>query len=54
MADLLMLAVVAGFFALCVGYIALCDRILGPDADVLESDTIDVESAPSTTIEVAA
>ena len=31
MRDLLVLAVTFGFFALCVAYVALCDRIVGPD-----------------------
>lgn len=31
MRDLLVLAVTLGFFALCVAYVALCDRIIGPD-----------------------
>ena len=31
MRDLLVLAVTFGFFALCVAYVAWCDRIIGPD-----------------------
>jgi hypothetical protein len=31
MRDLLVLAVTFGFFALCIAYVALCDRIIGPD-----------------------
>lgn len=31
MRDLLVLIVTFGFFALCVAYVALCDRIIGPD-----------------------
>ena len=34
MTDLLVLAVTLAFFALCAGYISLCDRLIGPD-DVL-------------------
>ena len=30
-ADLLMMATVAGFFAACVAYVRVCDRIIGPD-----------------------
>jgi len=29
--DLLFVAVVVAFFALCVAYVRLCDRIIGPD-----------------------
>ena len=31
MADVLFLLLTAAFFALCVGYVRLCDRIVGPD-----------------------
>ena len=27
-----MVVLVGGFFAVCVAYVALCDRIVGPDA----------------------
>ena len=40
MRDLLVLAVIFGFFALCVAYVALCDRIIGPDP-VLAADDPD-------------
>ena len=39
MADLVFLGLTAAFFALCVGYVSLCDRILGPDPEVLSSST---------------
>jgi hypothetical protein len=29
--DLLMIAATLGFFAVCVAYVALCDRIVGHD-----------------------
>jgi hypothetical protein len=29
--DLVFVAVVVAFFVLCVGYVQLCDRIIGPD-----------------------
>ena len=32
MADLVLVAVMVAFIALCVGYIGWCDRIIGPDA----------------------
>ena len=31
MRDLLMLLLIAAFFALCVAYVRWCDRIIGPD-----------------------
>ena len=31
MADLLFVLIGVAFFALCVGYVRLCDRIIGPD-----------------------
>ncbi len=31
MSDVLMLALTAACFAVCVAYVSLCDRIIGPD-----------------------
>ena len=31
MRDVLMLLMIAAFFALCIAYVAWCDRIIGPD-----------------------
>ncbi len=31
MNDILVILMTIGFFALCVAYVALCDRIVGPD-----------------------
>ena len=31
MADLVLVAVIVAFAALCVAYISWCDRIIGPD-----------------------
>ena len=31
MADVLMIVIVVIFFGLCVGYVSLCDRVIGPD-----------------------
>jgi hypothetical protein len=31
MADIVLIALTLGFVALCVAYIAWCDRIIGPD-----------------------
>jgi hypothetical protein len=40
-ADIVFLLVTVAFFVLCVGYVKLCDRIIGPDprADAGTSDT---------------
>ena len=40
MRDLVILAVTACFFALCVAYVRWCDRIIGPDPDVDELDEL--------------
>ena len=34
MADLVLITVALGFFGICVGYVAVCDRIIGPDEEV--------------------
>jgi hypothetical protein len=40
MADLWVLGTVIGFFALCVGLVWGCDRIIGPDDETeLAADT---------------
>lgn len=39
MKDLVVILMTLGFFALCVGYVALCDRVVGPDS-------VDVDGAP--------
>ena len=31
MADLLFVVITVAFFAVCVAYVRLCDRIIGPD-----------------------
>ena len=31
MADLLFVVITIAFFVLCVGYVKVCDRIIGPD-----------------------
>lgn len=39
MADFVFLATIVAFFLLCVGYVSLCSRIIGPDEVVaLEGD----------------
>jgi hypothetical protein len=39
MRDLVVLAVIVGFFALCAAYVRWCDRIIGPDPDLDELAT---------------
>jgi hypothetical protein len=39
MTDVLMLAIVAAFFVLAGALVAGCDRILGPDASIGETET---------------
>ena len=31
MADLLFVVITIAFFAICVAYVRMCDRIIGPD-----------------------
>jgi hypothetical protein len=35
MRDVIVLAIIAGFFLLCVAYVRWCDHIIGPDPDDL-------------------
>ena len=42
MYDIISVAFVVAFFALCVGYTYACDRILGPDEQAA-TDTVGVE-----------
>lgn len=37
MADVLMIAMVLGFFAVCIAYVSWCGRIIGPDDEVLDA-----------------
>jgi hypothetical protein len=37
--DVIFLATIVAFFALCVVYIRACDRIIGPDAEFELDDT---------------
>ena len=45
MLDVVYLLAIAAFFALCLGYIHLCDRIIGGD-DELAVDDESGEAAP--------
>jgi hypothetical protein len=48
MADLWVVVTIVGFFALCVGFVWGCDRIIGPDS---ESDL--ATDAPESEAELA-
>lgn len=39
MADLLFVAVIIAFFAVCLLLVKACDRIIGPDEGQLDEDT---------------
>ena len=43
MADLWVVLTVVGFFALCVGFVRGCDRIIGPDDAVGPRERTPVE-----------
>ena len=48
MRDVIVLAVIAVFFALCVAYVRWCDHIIGPDPDDLrdgDGDDLGVAAA---------
>ena len=45
MKDLIVIVMTVAFFALAVGYVALCNRIIGPDT--FEGDTTDVGGTDS-------
>ena len=41
MRDVIVVAVIAVFFALCVAYVGWCDHIIGPDPDDLRDEHLD-------------
>lgn len=42
MRDVVFVLIAGAFFMLCVGYVHLCDRIIGPDPELAdEPDLID-------------
>ena len=47
MRDVIVLAIIAAFFALCVAYVRWCDRIIGPDPDVDRDDDADDVAEPT-------
>lgn len=54
MADVIFVAVLCAFFALCVVYIRWCDRIIGPDQFTTAHDSSDAVGATSTSVAPAA
>ena len=42
MADLLFVVITIAFFVVCVGYVHVCDRIIGPDPRTVADDASDV------------
>jgi hypothetical protein len=42
-ADIIFLVTIVAFFLLCVGYVSLCGRIIGPD-DAFEFEEDDASS----------
>jgi hypothetical protein len=44
--DLVFVAITVAFFVVCVGYVGLCDRIVGDDAD----DVIPAADADDTAV----
>ena len=54
MSDAVMGLIVLSFFFLCVGYVAWCGRILGPDPDELPMGSPTSEITTSTTTDEAA
>ena len=53
MRDVIVLAIIAVFFALCVAYVRWCDHIIGPDPDDLRDDDVD-ERIAEDEVDVAA
>ena len=39
MTDLIFVLALIGFFAVCVGFVMVCERIIGPDPEGVELST---------------
>ena len=46
MADVWVTVFVVGFFFLCFSYVRACDRIIGPDRDVLPAEDDEEPATP--------
>jgi hypothetical protein len=55
MTDVLVVVALIAFFAICVGFVAVCGRIIGPDPegvrlstgpDDVDDDVVDIEEVP--------
>ncbi len=44
MADIIFLATIVAFFLLCVGYVSLCGRIIGPEEPAIDAEDNDASS----------
>jgi len=51
--DLIVILMTFGFFGLCVAYVALCDRIVGPDPDP-DPESVAVPGSDATPVEAGA
>ena len=51
MRDVIVVAIIAVFFALCVAYVRWCDHIIGPDPDDLREDDVDDHAATGHDVE---
>jgi len=49
MADVLAVVLTIAFFALAYGVVLLCDRVIGPDADVLTTSPANTSPTPTDT-----
>ena len=47
MYDIISVAFVVGFFALCVAYTHACDRILGPDEQAVADESPSEPAGPA-------
>jgi hypothetical protein len=54
MKDVLVVLMTLGFFGICVGYVRLCDRIVGPDEPEVEAGSPDEPGATAATTSAAA
>jgi hypothetical protein len=53
MNDLLVILMTLGFFGICVAYVGLCDRIVGPDEPESEAEPVVAGATGSPATEAA-